>query len=144
MNAFNVLGLQAFLATPKFIKNLTDVSLNLSQMKGVEKDEKLRILKEELKKINQHLPASVYIPFVNNSIRNYAVLHIAISECRVFQTKERSPCLIAVELYRPDELTLYRPETKANISNADMKMEERRHSQSTFEGETTIKFVEHS
>jgi hypothetical protein len=31
-----------------------------------------------------------------------------------------------------------------NISNADMKMEERRHSQSTFEGETTIKFVEHS
>jgi len=35
------------------------------------------------------------------------VLHIALSECRVFQTKERSPCLIAVELYRPDELNLY-------------------------------------
>ncbi len=35
------------------------------------------------------------------------MLHIAVSECRVFQTKERSPCLIAVELYRPDELSLY-------------------------------------
>lgn len=42
-----------------------------------------------------------------DSIRNYAVLHIAVSECRVFQTKERSPCMIAVELYRPDELALY-------------------------------------
>jgi hypothetical protein len=26
----------------------------------------------------------VYIPFVSNSIRNYAVLHVPLSECRVF------------------------------------------------------------
>ena len=45
--------------------------------------------------------------FCLGSIRNYAVLHIALSECRVFQTKERAPYMIAVELYRPDELNLY-------------------------------------
>lgn len=65
------------------------------------------------------MPASVYIPFVSNSIRNYAVLHVPLSECRVFQTKERSPCLIVVELYRPDELTLCRPEPKTNTSNVE-------------------------
>ena len=108
--------LQAFLSTPKFIKSLTDISLNLSQAK-VPKEEKESILREELHKINLSLPASVYIPFVNSkhliystyldSIRNYAVLHIPLSECRVFQTKARAPFMIAVELYRPDELSLY-------------------------------------
>jgi hypothetical protein len=57
----------------------------------------------------------VYIPFVSNSIRNYAVLHIPLSECRVFQTKERAPFMVAVELYRPDELNLY--STQAASSN---------------------------
>lgn len=70
-------------------------------------------------KVNKQLPASVYIPFVNNSIRNYAVLHVLLSECRVFQTKERSPCLIVVELYRPDELTLCKPEPKISSSNVE-------------------------
>lgn len=41
-----------------------------------------------------------------DSIRNYAVLHVPLSECRVFQTKMRAPFMIAVELYRPDELNL--------------------------------------
>ena len=60
------LGLYAFLSTPKFIKSLSDISLNLSAMKGVPKDEKLRQLKTELHKVNRYLPASVYIPFVNS------------------------------------------------------------------------------
>ena len=41
-------------------------------------------------------------------------MNIAVSECRVFQTKERSPCMIAVELYRPDELNLYADEAGAS------------------------------
>ena len=61
------LELEAYLSTPKFIKCLTDVSHNLSRMK-IPKEEKVAILKEELKKINQHLPASVYLPFVNCNI----------------------------------------------------------------------------
>ena len=47
------------------------------------------------------------------------------SECRVFQTKERSPCLIVVELYRPDELTLYKPEPKTNTSKIEQKSEKK-------------------
>ena len=53
------------------------------------------------------MPAAVYIPFVNNSARNYAVLHIPISEIKIFQTKERSPYVICLEVYRPDELKIF-------------------------------------
>lgn len=72
-------------------------------------------LKEELKKVNMLLPASVYLPFVNSintsvitieSIRNYAVLHIVTDEAKVFQTKERAPILLCIEAYRPEELIL--------------------------------------
>ena len=38
----------------------------------------------DLAKVNEHLPARVYIPFVNESARNYAVLHIAALESRIF------------------------------------------------------------
>ena len=44
-------GLQAFLSTPKFIKCLTDISLNLSHSKAT-KEEKLQTLKTDLHKIN--------------------------------------------------------------------------------------------
>lgn len=37
-------------------------------------------------------------------MRNYAVLHIAVEEAKVFQTKERAPLLLCIEVYRPDEL----------------------------------------
>jgi hypothetical protein len=43
--------LQAFLSTPKFIKCLTDISLQLSHSKAP-KEEKLRVLREQLSKIN--------------------------------------------------------------------------------------------
>jgi hypothetical protein len=72
------------LSTPKFVKALTDVSTYLALRKDMAKSEKMRILKEEIKKINTHLPASVYIPFVGQSVRNYAVLHILEDECRIF------------------------------------------------------------
>jgi len=42
-----------------------------------------------------------------DSIRNFAVLHIPVDECKVFQTKERAPIMICVEMYRPEELSLY-------------------------------------
>ncbi len=53
------------------------------------------------------MPAAVYVPFVNSAIRNYAVLHIPVSELKVFQTKERAPFVICIEIYRPDELCAY-------------------------------------
>jgi len=48
------------------------------------KEEKEEILKVELRKLNHHLPAAVYLPFVNSSTRNYAVLHIPPNESGVF------------------------------------------------------------
>ena len=82
---------------------MTDISAKLSEMKG-SVEEKRRTLIRDLVQLNTHLPASVYIPFVNNSARNYAVLHIAPLESRVFQTKARSPYMVCIEVYRPDEL----------------------------------------
>jgi len=70
---------------------LTDISVQLTD-KSKTKEEKEAMLRDELVKLNGHLPASVYIPFVNRkfsitlveSIRNYAVLHIPPKESRVF------------------------------------------------------------
>jgi len=98
--------MDAFLSTPRFIKSLTDISTNLSFLQCSRKEKKAALM-EDLNKVNQQLPANVYIPFVDSSIRNYAVLHIPPNECHVFQTKERAPFLICVELYRPDELQAY-------------------------------------
>ena len=75
--------LEAFLSTPRFVKYLTDISTKLSAMK-CSKDDKKQILIHDLRQLNGFLPAAVYLPFVSASARNYAVLHIPTSECRVF------------------------------------------------------------
>ena len=48
-------------------------------------------------------------------MRNHAVLHICVDECRVWQTKERSPFLICIEVFRPDELTLDKKKLEATL-----------------------------
>jgi hypothetical protein len=63
-------------------------------------------LKNEVRKINKHLPAAVYLPFVTSSIRNYAILSIRTDEARIFKTKERAPLLLILEAYRPSEIFL--------------------------------------
>ena len=77
-------ALNAYLSTPKFVTILTDLSLELIYQ--TDRDD---FLMTELKKINKRLPAAVYIPFVNDSVRNYAILHIVADEAKIFQTKER-------------------------------------------------------
>ena len=56
--------------------------------------------------LNKQLPAAVYLPFVNQSMRNYAVLHIVAEETKIFKTKERCPLLLCIEVYRPTEIAL--------------------------------------
>jgi hypothetical protein len=90
----------AYLSTPRFIKYLTDISELISS----EQDKKAALTRE-LRKLNTHLPASVYIPFCQESIRNYAVLHVNPEEVHVFQTKTRCPYMITIEMYRPDEMS---------------------------------------
>lgn len=52
--------------------------------------------------MNENLPAAVYVPFVNGSIRNFAILKIVAKESRVFSTKMRSPFSLTLEIYRPE------------------------------------------
>ena len=94
----------AYLSTPRFMKTLTDLSDEV--LKQPTNKEKLRFLKQQLCEINRQLPAQVYIPFVNKSMRNYAVLNIVAEEAVVFKTKERAPLLLSFEVYRPTEITI--------------------------------------
>jgi hypothetical protein len=100
------------MSTPNFMKDLTDLSNDI-----VQSDNKEEVMKEGLEKINQYLPSSIYIPFVNSkfrekklishfldSMRNYSVLNIVTSESRLFLTKERAPFMICLEVFRPEEL----------------------------------------
>lgn len=52
------------------------------------------------------MPAAVYIPFLAESMRNYAVLSIVADESKIFKTKERAPIMLTLEVFRPIELTL--------------------------------------
>ena len=80
-------------------------------MQATPAEKRLELIKD-LTEVNEHLPARVYIPFVNDSARNYAVLHIAALESRIFQTKSRAPVLLCIEVYRPDELSEHIEEKK--------------------------------
>lgn len=78
-------------------------------MKYTTSEEKKLFLKKRLCEINRMLPAQVYIPFVNKSMRNYAILNICAEEAKIFQTKERAPILLCLEVYRPIEMTIDEP-----------------------------------
>ena len=87
-----------YLSTPSFVFSLTNLWNIILTASNREE-----ALFNGLQKINMHLPAAVYIPFVNASMRNYVVLHINILEAKVFITKERAPFLIWIEVFRPEE-----------------------------------------
>ena len=98
--AKNSYTLRAFNSTPMFIESLTDLSIQVLSAEG----DKKQALKEGLRQINRNLPSNVYIPFVNNAWRNYAVLNICEEESKLFFTKSRAPFLICLEIYRPEEI----------------------------------------
>ena len=87
---------ESFLSTISFIDILTQISHAL-----LKTPRKTDFLKEELIKLNTLLPAGVYIPFNMFKASNCAILHIPISEARVFTTKERAPYKISIEIFRP-------------------------------------------
>ena len=71
-----------------------------------EYEDKKEFLIKHLNVINQGLPSNIYIPFVNNSWRNYAILNICENESKLFFTKKRAPYLLCLEIYRPEEILL--------------------------------------
>jgi hypothetical protein len=97
------------MSTLEFYTELANISLALANVPN-----KLEVLKRELIKVNRKLPASVYIPFVKSQTRSCAILHIPVSEAKVFVTKERAPFLVCIEIYRPyDELKMLQNDLKA-------------------------------
>ena len=79
-------------------------------------------MKKRLCEINRKLPAQVYIPFVSKSMRNYAVLNIVAEEAKIFQTKERAPILLCIEVYRPIEMTIDEPYELYKHENFDINL----------------------
>lgn len=57
----------------------------------------------------------MYLPFITDALRNYAVLHIVADESRIFKTKERAPVMLSIEVYRPVELALLNPTNKESV-----------------------------
>jgi len=87
----------AYLSTPQFINSLTELSNDV--MRFTRPEEKRAFVKKGLCEINKRLPAQVYIPFVNSSMRNHAVLNIVVEDAVIFQTKERAPLLLCFEVF---------------------------------------------
>jgi len=94
---------RAFKSTPTFLESLTDLGVEVLATDGREVEKKQALILG-LKKVNESLPANVYIPFVNHSWRNYTVLNICVDECKLFLTKNRAPYMICLEIFRPEEI----------------------------------------
>jgi phosphatidylinositol 4-kinase B len=105
-----------YMATLFFINTLTSISQSL-----LHSPNKTEYLIAELKKLNKMLPAGVYVPFNIFKARNCAVLHIPVSEARVFTTKERAPYKICIEIFRP-----YKEIKHSNQKKAKEKLRDKR------------------
>ena len=94
-------NLISFLSSINFYDNLCNIC---EIMRVAPIESQLKLLHSELCKINMLLPSNIYIPFLSDTIRNYVIVHIPVSETRIFRTKNRAPYMITIELIRIDEL----------------------------------------
>jgi len=97
----NDINLNSFLSNLKFIEDLCVIS-NL--MMNLQPNDQMAYLRREVTDINKCFPANVYLPFLKDSLRNYIVCHIPITELKIFRTKNRAPFMIVVEVIRTDEV----------------------------------------
>ena len=119
------INLTSFLSNTNFFDhlcNICEILLNTGN------NNRKKVLLNELKKINKILPSNVYIPFTNNSMRNYVIGSIPISECHIFTTKTRAPYMITLECFRLDEINYYLE--NSNLNNIPIRKENRRLSDS--------------
>lgn len=86
----------SFNSTPLFFSYLFKISTTLNS-----KENKLAFLRSELKSLNSYLPASVYLPFNNEDLRNCCVLHIPLDEVHIYETKESNTFRISIEVFCP-------------------------------------------
>lgn len=94
-------NLTSFLSNVNFFDKLCNIC---EIMRVATPERQMALLQEELTFINKLLPSNIYIPFLSENIRNYVIVHIPVSETRIFRTKNRAPYLLTVEVIRIDEL----------------------------------------
>jgi hypothetical protein len=80
-----------------------------------------KILLGELRKVNKMLPSNTYLPFLKDSIRNYVIVHIPLSEVRIFKTKNRSPYMLTIEVLRLEEVTFNLSEEEKSKRKSSME-----------------------
>ena len=88
-------------STLNFIDHLCDISNELPKHPI---EEQMTFLYEQLVEINKKLPCNVYLPFLEDSTRNYLICHIPLDGVRIFRTKTRCPIMLTFELIRIDEI----------------------------------------
>jgi hypothetical protein len=114
-------NLLSFQSSINFVNELCQTC---EKMKDIPNDDQMAYLKKELLTLNKILPSNVYIPFLKDSIRNYVICHIPVTEARIFRTKNRAPYMITVEVIRIDEVvnTILKKE-KSKMKGYDTKVE---------------------
>lgn len=95
-------NLNSFFSNLNLMADLCAVGSEIMKLTG---EQQFLLLQEEITKINKKLPSNVFIPFISKSIRNYTIVHIPVSELKIFKTKERAPYMITVEAIRIEEIT---------------------------------------
>lgn len=95
------INLISFLSTIAFVDSLCNICKNT---KNIPMEEQIIYLKRELSDLNKNLPSNVYVPFLNNSFRNYVIVHMPISELKIFRTKTRVLYMTTIELVRIEEI----------------------------------------
>ena len=88
-------------STLNFIEHLCDISNDL--VKEPKEGQKLFLYKK-LSEINKKLPCNVYLPFLQDSARNYLICHIPIDNVKIFRTKTKCPIMLTFEMVRIDEI----------------------------------------
>ena len=100
-NIIDDVNLLSFHSVISFFDDLCKIGRDL---KGKDSSQFKEIIINEITKINKTLPANVYLPFLSNNTRNYIIVHIPVTELKIFKTKERVPFMLVFEMIRLDEI----------------------------------------
>ena len=112
VNKIDDVNLLSFHSVISFFDDLCKIGRNL---RGKDSSKYKEIIINEITKINKNLPANVYLPFLTNNTRNYIIVHIPVTEIKVFKTKERVPFMLVFEMIRIEEI-LYQIEKENSLS----------------------------
>ena len=95
------INFESYHSSLNFIDHLCDICSELTKYNA--NFQKI-FLFNKLLEINKKLPCNVYLPFLQESTRNYIICHIPLSGVKIFRTKTRCPIMLTFELIRIDEV----------------------------------------